>query len=121
MRTISGVVVNASGDTLNTFRSTHLGMGVITMNISSMEPLYAVCSNSEGLEKRVQLPAIEDGKPSLRADWRNNNMLVSINKPKGYIISEKQYLLLHCRGEIIYSEPWESESAIVGLPGNNLP
>ena len=48
---ISGVVVNASGDTLNTFRSTHLGMGIITMNISSREPLYAVCSNSDGLEK----------------------------------------------------------------------
>jgi len=118
---ISGVVVNASGDTLNTFRSTHLGMGIITMNISSREPLYAVCHNSEGLEKRVQLPAVEDGKPSLRADWRNNNLLISVNKPEGYIMPEKQYLLLHCRGEVIYSGPWESERAIVGLPGNNLP
>jgi hypothetical protein len=118
---ISGVVVNASGDTLNTFRSTHLGMGIITMNISSREPLYAVCSNSDGLEKRVQLPAVEDGKPSLRADWRNNNLLISVNKPEGYIMPEKQYLLLHCRGEVIYSGPWESERAIVGLPGNNLP
>ncbi len=118
---ITGVVVNASGDTLNTFRSTHLGMGIITMNINSREPLYAICSNYDGPEKRFELPAIEDSKPSLRADRRNNNLLVSVNKPKDYILPEKQYLLIHCRGDVIYSEPWERERTIVSFKGNDLP
>lgn len=118
---VTGAIVNGAGDSLATFRTTHLGMGFVTLNIQDKEPLYAVCRNADGNEKRVELPMAENDAFSLRTDWRNDHLLVSINSSWEEEISEKIYLLLHCRGTVLYSEEWNAQRTMIGFPANELP
>lgn len=118
---ITGYIVDNEGDTLNSFRSTHLGMGIVTLKIDKKEPRYALCTNSAGEEKRIALPTVENNRIALRADWRNNNLLISLNKPLDYLIPKKLYFLLHCRGTVVYSETWNTQKPIINFSGKELP
>ncbi|MFR9523449.1 MAG: hypothetical protein SNH94_02625 [Rikenellaceae bacterium] len=56
---VSGAVYNAQGEFLSEFRSTHKGMGILSIFANQGDKYYAMVKTEEGLERRFDLPAVE--------------------------------------------------------------
>lgn len=118
---ITGYIINTVGDTLSTFQSSHLGMGVLILNGNSNQSLFALCRNAAGMEKRFTLPKFQERGLSLKVDWRKDNLYLSINKPRTHTLSQKLYLVIHCRGTVLYSEAWNNQKETVFFASSALP
>lgn len=118
---IKGVVVNSRGDTLTNFRSEHLGHGLILLYGDSKETYYAICKNEYGKEKRFLLPSVEANKVSLRSEWRDDVLQISLNKSDLTKTTTPLYLLIHCRGIVLYSQQWSNHKEVVHFSSKDMP
>ena len=115
---ISGVIYNQQQEEVNTFSSSHRGMGKLALTAMPGDSFYAMITNSKGHVKRFELPSpVEQGiglKLSYNRGKINFHVLNNTTTP-----IDSLRLLIHLRGEVIlYSALSKYEGQ---LPENFLP
>lgn len=117
---ITGTIVNDKGETLDQFSTAYKGMGYITLKAKEGDKLYAICKNQNNIEKRVELPSVNNQHLSLRTDWQKDVLHVELNKPSTFSASD-YYLLVHCRGTLLYTEKWGEGRTHINFQKQSLP
>lgn len=119
---IRGMVLDSRGDTIIAdFRSSHLGMGIISLICQPNLTYRVLCQNKEGKKKEFTLPDITNDALSLRADWRRGTLCVYLNRDTTKKINETLYLTIHCRGKVLYSKRWDKTESLLPFPHESLP
>ncbi|MGL5272549.1 MAG: MG2 domain-containing protein, partial [Phocaeicola sp.] len=77
---IKGEVFDDLGELYTTFETTHLGMGNFNMCYSPDRKYHAICTNSENVSKRFDLPEATLDVVSLATLWMKNYLRVSMVK-----------------------------------------
>jgi hypothetical protein len=118
---ISGVVLNTANDTLQTFRSEHLGMGVFMFFAHKGEKYHAICKNDKGLEKKFELPAANDSLITLSVSNIKDRINISVVHSGKYEIPGELYIIAHCRGRFLFSSLWNNDQNLITLDKKELP
>ncbi len=117
---IQGSFLTEQGDTLAQFTSLHRGMGSLIVYGDPDKKITAVCRNSHGVEKRFELPAAEKTGHGITTKWNKSWLYIGVEKAEGQP-EESLYLLIHCRGAILYLEEWDPEKKYLILESETLP
>lgn len=118
---VSGKVLSASGDTVTTFKSNHLGMSSLYIVPQQGETYYAICTNEKGIEKRFELPQAQTDVLALKVILSKGMVNVAINHSPGTELTKPLRLIVHCRGMPIYNKLWDSNSQFLQFPQDALP
>lgn len=120
---IEGLIINGRGDTLDTFRSQHLGMGVLVFQQFDDSVFYAVCKNREGVEKKYQLPVAVTDRIALQVDKQTSRYTISLRAPYNKPLDDRSlhYVVIQCRGQILNVFKWDNNKPFVFLPKKGLP
>jgi len=120
---ISGTVVDADGETVAKLSTGHDGMGLFRMipNGKNCFVEYETDAVQTGREtghaqsvQQMPLPAFNKNPFSLQAIWRNEKLFVSVNKAADAVLPQ-MYLLVHCRGDMLYFNLWNEEKDVLSL------
>ena len=117
---IRGVIVNQRGDTLSHIQSAHLGMGFFVFRMNRNEQFYAVVQNPSGVEKRFALPQAQVDAISLQVFRQRGNVVIGLSHDMRRL-PRQLYITLQHRGEVIYSERWNTNSEAIVIAENDLP
>lgn len=104
---VYGWILDEKKDTLQSFRSTHRGMGVFTWRGEKGKKYEAHCRNAEGLSRIVELPEAEENAYSLKVEEAIGKVFVLIQHSEGMAVADSLLLFAHQRGRPLYSE-WVS-------------
>ncbi|MDR2040008.1 MAG: carboxypeptidase-like regulatory domain-containing protein [Bacteroidales bacterium] len=104
---VTGKVYDANGDTVAVFTSNPLGMGSFSLLPKEEGKYTALCRNSFGMEKRFDLPGVNENAVNLKAIWESDRLVVKTVHSSGYILPDSLRLLIHCRGILFYNELWD--------------
>ena len=116
---VTGSLIDESGNEINDVRTYHAGMGAFTYLPVTGKKYFFKCRNENGLEKQFELPQPNPLSYSLAASLQTDKIMIGVQKSD---MSSKIpcYLLVHCRGEVIYFSEWDGMPTI-SLPTENLP
>ncbi len=118
---IEGILINEKGDTLNSFRSTHLGMGMLILNSQVDSILYAICRNKKGLEKKYQIPAATDKQVALSISSLSDRFMLSLRIPNEEPLNNSYHVVIQCRGHVLNIFKWNKEKAFATISKTGLP
>ena len=116
---ITGIMVNEAGDTISQFSSQHKGMGYFII-CSNGEKYYAKCKNSDGVEKRFELPVPKSNSFALQTFWNNNNLCIKGMKEDGFQ-PDSVFLLVNNRGAVEHIMIWDFTKEYVQVSQDDLP
>lgn len=117
---ITGEVFDEENNFITDLKTLHAGMGVFTLTPLKNKNYYAICKNTHNIEKRIDLPSVIDNTYTLKAVWKEHNLLLSVNKPTAFSRTIPLNLLIHCRGQLLYFSEWDFSNEIMTLPQNML-
>ncbi len=117
---ITGEVFDEKNNFITDLKTLHEGMGVFTLTPQKNKNYYAVCRNTHNIEKRIDLPPVMDNTYTIKAVWKEHNLLLSVNKPGTLSRTIPLNLLIHCRGQLLYFSEWDFSNEIMTLPQNML-
>ena len=117
---ISGQVFNSKDEELVRFNSMHLGMGFFNFMVQPDESYYALCENSDGDKKRVELPAVAPDAATISVRMVGNRIIAAILGGEE-LNKEKLSLLVHHKGQLIFHETLKSNSQAYTFPAENMP
>ncbi len=117
---INGWIENGKGEQIVEIKSMHAGMGLFALNATVGEKYYAVCKNGKGIEKRYELPLSVLGVHSLKTNWQKEQLYISVNKSAG-VQPIPLYLIIHCRGSVLYAAPWDNAKEYINIDRKLLP
>ena len=118
---VEGTVTDAEGNEKAKFSTNSLGMGSFYLKAKQGEHLYAICKNKNGYEKKFELPLPESHTLTLQAQWTKNVLNLFIATEDDKPISSDLYLLLQCRGVLLYCQPWDNNKKYLQLLNTSLP
>jgi len=118
--TVSGKLVDETGEELASVETYYAGMGIIGFVPESGKRIYLKCSNANGLEKQFELPQPEPIAYSLTISLRGNRFLISVQKSIN-APDIPLYLLSHCRGKILYCSEWDKNRSFILFHQEQLP
>ena len=118
---VTGRIESSKGELITEIKSQHKGMGSFMLNAVNGETYYAVCKNSKNIEKRYELPKATTNTYSLKANWQKTNLNISVNKSPDISTPFPLYLVMHCRGSVIYAAPWDNSKVAITVDKNILP
>ena len=117
---ISGEVVDETGAEITSATTFHAGMGMFGYVPKQGKRYFLNCRNGNGTEKRFELPLPDPRACSLTGAWNNEKFQIGVQKGD-HCPDIPRYLLVHCRGEILYFSAWDDEKVLVfteeQLPG----
>ena len=118
---IKGYVLDDKKDTVTSFVSTHLGMGYFVLKAADQKKYYAVCTNSIGLNKTIELP-LSVNEISLNVCHSQDKLVISLSEPVGYNIQDDSlFVLIQTRGVFQYLCPWDRENEHILVSKQSLP
>ncbi|MDR1197936.1 MAG: TonB-dependent receptor plug domain-containing protein [Prevotellaceae bacterium] len=118
---ITGEITDSDGNVLTTIKSQHLGMGKFYMAAEKNKNYFAVCRNSQGTEKRFELPKSQADTYSLKTTWVKDNLYITVQKPDNMQKERDLYILVHTRGITQYAAKWDSSDKAILLHKNDFP
>jgi len=118
---IHGRIENSKGELIAEINTVHKGMGSFVLNAAAGEKYFAICRNSKGLEKRFELPAANNNTYSLKTNWQKDNLYITVSKSSDIQSSVPLYLVMHCRGSVLYAAQWDSAKEFINIDKNTLP
>ena len=116
---ITGEVVDNAGNLISEVTTVHAGMGSFIIIPQSGETYFLKCKNSSGQEKRFPLPPAQKTF-SLSAYHRNNQHLLQLKKSPD-MPETPLYLLVHCRGVMLYFDIWDNSKEVISFSNELLP
>ena len=105
---VKGVILTEAGDTIQTFNSSHKGMGYFNLVPSVGMRLVAKCKNEAGKEKTFHLPGIMANSRSLKINRNKGTLYVSALQSSSVPQSDSLLLIVHQRGIPKYAHWWDS-------------
>ncbi|MDR0836484.1 MAG: TonB-dependent receptor plug domain-containing protein [Tannerella sp.] len=118
---VTGTVVDAAGTVICDVSTYYSGMGNFTILSESNKEYFLKCKNEKGREKQFKLPKARKDC-SIKTLSRGNNWYVSVNKSPAFSESEQQlYLLIHCRGSVIYFASWNPQKEYLSFSKKQFP
>ncbi|MDR2087719.1 MAG: TonB-dependent receptor plug domain-containing protein [Dysgonamonadaceae bacterium] len=118
---ITGVVVNEEGDTLHTFQSQHLGMGLFMHYADAEKKYYAICRNSKNKEKKFTLPSALENTLSLHVAQTKDRFNLSLLHSPDFHLPDSLFLIAHCRGFVLYTKIWDKQSEFISIAKTIFP
>jgi len=116
---VTGSLIDESGNEINDVRTYHAGMGVFTYLPVTGKKYFLKCRNENGREKLFELPQPNPLTYSLAASMQTDRIMIGVQK-SGRSPNIPCYLLVHCRGEVLYFSEWDSKQT-VSLPTDDIP
>ena len=116
---ITGKIVDNAGNSIVKVTTFHAGMGSFYLFPEATKAYYLRCKNSAGQEKRFMLPKAQKTY-SLAVGNQNNRYLVEVRKSPD-IREQPLYLLVHCRGRVLYFAPWNDSNKFITFPNDGFP
>ena len=117
---VEGVVTDAKGNKITTFRSYHQGMGAFDMMPENGETYIAYLTKPEGISETYELPKAQPRGYAIRVNNSNNNELaVEINSTE----NEPLHVVLVSSGEIYFTQtlPPQAGAHLIKIPTATLP
>lgn len=119
---ISGVVVDDEENIKTNFNTIHAGMGLFGFMPESDKKYYAECTDDNGHKKRFDLPIAVNNTYSIMVAYdRNDRVVVKRLKPHKTDLSSPVYLLLHCRGQLLYFDQWNESKDVITFTKDEFP
>jgi len=117
---ISGKVFDENGEEITSVQTFYAGMGVFTYIPDMRKRYFLKCRNRNGLERQFELPQPNPQAYALTASRKNGRLLVGVQ----HSISAPEipcYLLVHCRGNMLYFEAWNNKKETVVFAEERFP
>ena len=116
---IVGEIVDRAGNRISEVRTDYAGMGSFHLIPVAGQAYYLRCKNQSEQEKRFQLPESQNSY-SIAVTYRNKRAVIELKKTPD-IQEQSLYLLVHCRGTVLYYAPWDLQKQYIALPCENAP
>jgi TonB-dependent SusC/RagA subfamily outer membrane receptor len=101
---ITGKIFTDKNEEICDFSTLHKGMGKFSIQTQPNETYYALVKNSNGIEKRVNLPVTQSEGVILHLLSNRGKILYEvINQTK--LANKSLYILLHSRGKVFVIQP----------------
>ncbi|MDR0699539.1 MAG: hypothetical protein LBG28_10040 [Tannerella sp.] len=110
---VRGNIVATDRTILTQFSTVHEGMGRFFLLPEKGQTCYAEYE-SGNIRRRTQLPDFKRNPFALHCVWKNDQLLISVNREKDASLSN-MYLLVHCRGDMLYFGQWNEDRTILAL------
>jgi hypothetical protein len=104
---ITGVIVEADGTAAAKLSTRHEGMGVFFLIPKEGKTFFAEYT-AGNKRYRTQLPDFKKNSFSIYAAWKKDKLTVSMNRETNTVLPT-MHLLVHCRGDILYSDLWNAD------------
>lgn len=119
---ISGYIIDDKNDTIMAIQSSHMGMGVFSLNAMHGKRYRAVCKNKEGIVKHFGLPSAMPDAYVLHVNHSRGRLWVSVLASQNIVgRSDSLYLLIHTRGSIQYVDKWNFDKKIMAFDSSQFP
>ncbi|MDR1121712.1 MAG: carboxypeptidase-like regulatory domain-containing protein [Dysgonamonadaceae bacterium] len=109
---ITGVIINSKGDTIGNIQPEHAGMGLFSFLPVQGEKYYAICRNSQGKERRFQLPDSNPEACALKVFRNKDNLYVTVLKGNEFQ-DRALNLVVHTRGTLIYFDRLPEQNVVI--------
>lgn len=119
---IHGNIIDNEGKNIHSLKTIHDGMGVFGFIPEKGKKYVAVCFDKKGNKKRFPLPFALPDAYSLSAFYNKNDQLI-VKRLKSEEIKNipPMYLLLHCRGEVLYFSHWDNSKEFMTFRKDAFP
>jgi len=118
--TVSGKLMDENGIEIASVETFHAGMGVFEYIPETGKKIFLKCKNAKGLEKQFALPQPNPRAYALSAYQNENDLLIEVNRSV-YAPVIPCYLLVHCRGAVLYFSELEPEDESVLFDAEEFP
>lgn len=119
---ISGYIIDDKNDTIMAIQSSHMGMGVFSLNAIHGKRYRAVCKNKEGIVKHFGLPSAMPDAYVLHVNHSRGRLWVSVLASQNIVgRSDSLYLLIHTRGSIQYVDKWNFDKKTMAFDSSQFP
>lgn len=106
-REVSGMIYSRTGEELSRIETDFNGMGKIVLNTTPGESYYMIAKTNKGVEKRFDLPKLQDEGVALRLDFYRDKINYKITNQLANQ-SVPLYLLIHSNGKPFVVSPINS-------------
>ncbi|MDR2919979.1 MAG: hypothetical protein LBV72_11525 [Tannerella sp.] len=119
---VKGEIVDDEDNSITSFESNNLGMGVFYLTTTPGKEYYARCQTEHNPEiKKHKLPGANKQGYALQVKRANNRLLVSVKNVLNQIINEPLYLLIHSRGIVQEFIQWDKKKEFIAFQENLFP
>ena len=108
---ISGEVTDEAGARITSATTLHAGMGMFCYAPEQGKKYFLKCRNGNGAEKRFELPSSDSRACALNGMLKDKKFQISVQKA-ALCPDIPHYLLVHCRGVILYFSAWDEKKAL---------
>lgn len=119
--TVKGVVYSESGDSITSFDTVHLGMGVFPFLAESGEKYYAACTTEDGMTKRFDLPVAESSRYGIALRSTPEFIQIAVLSGENVFDNDRITLLIHSKGRVLYTNEWDKRNEVLQIPRSILP
>ena len=117
---ITGEIVDNEGNLIvSDIKTFFAGMGSFPLGVIPGKTYFLISKNRAGQEKRFPLPPARKTY-SITTLYRGNQFIIQLKKSPD-IPQQPLYLLIHCKGEVLYDAPWNYNKGYITLSNNLLP
>ncbi len=116
---ITGEIVDNKGNSITDVSTVFAGMGSFVMTPEVGATYFLVAKNSSGQEKRFKLPPAKK-TCTIVASYRNKRHYIQVKKTPG-LPDKALYILVHCKGEILYFNVWNPQRDFLTFSSDQLP
>jgi len=116
---VTGEIIDSKSNIVTNFKTFYDGMGEFFINPLPDEHYQAVCHNGDQTLK-FDLPEIQKNACALKVIFRNDKVLITINKSDSTFQPEF-YLLIHSGGAVIYANTWDSSKGFISVDTSEFP
>lgn len=106
---------------VTSFVSNPLGTGSFSLEAEEGKAYYAVCRNESGDERTFDLPEADSEAVSLQCVRVRDALNMAVACPPGKRLSSGMRLIAHCRGNLLYDEPWDTTKEYIRFRENMFP
>jgi hypothetical protein len=101
---VSGIIADAKGTTITSFKSTHNGMGYINASLHGDEMYKATWKDPAGVRHETLLPVVKKGCATLKMEQENGVIYFTLTRPENVTDDFKQYTLVaQAQQEFVYA------------------
>jgi hypothetical protein len=118
---VSGKIIDTIGNEYAQVETRHDGMGRFSLVPEMGNEYFAVCINEQGQEKRFKLPSAQNGMYSLKVETIKDKLYVSVLQSSDVKEQGGLFLLLHTRGIVHYSAPWDNDYNSISFDTKKFP
>ena len=115
----TGEIVDNNGNKILEVKTFHAGMGSFNFTPEAGTAYFLKCKNQGGQEKRFILPGAQKTY-SITAVNRSKSIFAGINKSPD-MPEQPLYLLVHCRGTVLYFASWDHGKRFISFSRDRLP